>query len=282
MVVQLALNSIVLGSLIALVSIGFTLIFGILRIINFWHGEAYMLGAVGTFYLLTHAGINYWLSGVIAVLAMVLFGWVANRLVFQRFYGNLIGGVIVGAAISLGIQNVMWYIIGTRARVIPSVVTGKLNFLGASITAEQFLIILVAAGTIMGLTWFIGRTKLGKAMRAVQQDSEAARTVGISTERICGITFGIATGLAALAGFLVAPIYSITPVMGIDPLMYAFLTVILGGMGSVAGTLVASFIIGFQQSFTSAFIGPEFAIGISFSIVMLILIFRPKGLFGHD
>ncbi len=146
---------------------------------------------------------------------------------------------------------------------------------------ERLLIVSVSLAVILGVAWLISYTKLGKAMRAVQQDSEAALTQGISVNRICGIAFGIATALAALAGILMAPLYYINPAMGLSPLIFAFIVIIIGGMGSVMGAFIASFIIGFQQSFTSTFLAPELAMGVSFGLAILMLIFRPRGLMGH-
>lgn len=282
MIAQLALNGLVLGSTIALMAIGFTLIFGILRIVNFWHGEAYMLGAVFVFFLMIEAGVNYVPALIIATAAVGLLGWGADKVIFHRFHGNLMGGVVAAIALSLGFQNIMWFIFGPRPRAVPSVVVGNVEIFGVSVSAERLLIVGISFAVILALAWFIRYAKLGKAMRAVQQDSEAALTLGISAKHICALTFGMATGLAALAGSLIAPLYSINPAMGTEALLLAFIVVLLGGLGSVLGAFIASFIIGFQQSFTSAYLGPEFALGISFGIALLVLILLPRGLMGHD
>jgi len=282
MTVQLILNGLVLGATIALMAIGFTLIFGILRIVNFWHGEAYMFGGVIVYYLAASLGMPYVGALVIAIVAIGLLGWISDRLVFRRFRGNMMGGVIAGIALSLGFQNMMWFVYGPRPRAVPSVITGNVEILGVSVSAERLLVVAISIAIILLLAWVIRNTKLGKAMRAVQQDSEAALTMGINVNGICGLTFGIATGLAALAGGLVAPLYSVTPIMGVGPLLLAFIVVILGGLGSVMGAFVASIIIGLQQSFTSAYWGGEYAVAVSFGLAIVVLIIRPTGLFGHD
>jgi branched-chain amino acid transport system permease protein len=279
---QLILNSFELGAEIALLAIGFTLIFGILRIVNFWHGEAFMLGAVIVFYIVVSLGLSYIWGLLIAVLAVGLLGWGSDKLIFRRFHGNLVGGAVAGIAISLGLQNIMWYVFGPRPRSIPQVISGTTHIFGATISNERLLIIGVSFGVIILLAWVIGYTKLGKAMRAVQEDSEAAATMGISVNQICALTFGIATALAALAGGLVAPLFSINPAMGVEPLLFAFIVVVLGGLGSITGAFIASFIIGFQQSFTTAYWSGQFALAVSFGLAMLLLIFRPRGLLGHD
>lgn len=279
---QLIVNGLVLGATIALMAIGFTLIFGILRIVNFWHGEAYMFGGVIVYYLAVSLGMPYVGALVIAIAAVGFLGFTSDIVIFRRFHGNMMGGVIAGIALSLGFQNMMWFIYGPRPRAVPPVIRGNVEILGVSVSAERLLVVAISVAVIVLLAWAIRSTKLGKAMRATQQDSEAALTMGINVNWICGLTFGIATALAALAGGLVAPLYSVTPTMGIGPLLLAFIVVILGGLGSVTGAFVASIIIGLQQSFTSAYWGSEYAVAVSFGLAMIILIIRPTGLFGHD
>lgn len=282
MIAQVILNGFVLGATIALMAVGLTLIFGILRIVNFWHGEAYMLGAVILFFFSVSMGLPYIWASIIAIVAVGALGWASDKLVFRRFHGNLMGGVIAAVALSMGIQNVTLLIFGPRPQAIPSVVTGMLQVFNTRVSAERLSVTLASFVVILVLAWFIRYTKLGKSMRAVQQDSEAAVTQGISVNHICALTFGIATALAALAGILIAPLYQITPSMGVGPLMLAFIVIILGGMGSVMGAFIASFIIGFQQSFTATFWGAEFATGVSFGLALLILFFLPRGLMGHE
>lgn len=282
MIEQLVLNSLVLGAMIALMAIGFTLIFGILRIVNFWHGEAYMFGAAIVYFLSVSLGANYFVALIVAIAGVGLLGWVSDRFIFRRFHGNLIGALVVGIALSLGFQNSMWYGLGPRPVGIPSVITGTATIFGASVSAERLLIVAVSIVVISALALFIKSSKLGQAMRAVQQDSEAALTQGINVKHICGLTFGIATALAALAGGLVAPLFHVAPPMGTEPLLLTFIVVILGGLGSIMGALIASLIIGFQQCFMAAYWGSEFTITASFALAMLILIFRPTGLMGHE
>lgn len=282
MIGQLVLNSFVLGAVIALMAVGFTLIFGILRVVNYAHGEAYMVGAVIVFYLSVTLGLSYYLSLFISVIAVGIMGWTVDKVIFRRLRGNLIGGAIAALALLMGIQNTMWYIFGPFPQSIPSVVTGTVSIAGAIVSSERLLITGISFAVIVFMVWFVKYTKLGKSMRAVQQDSEAALTLGIDVDRVSGITFGMATGLAALAGGLVAPLFSVQPAMGGGPLLLSLVVVILGGMGSVIGAIIASFIIGFQQSFTGAFIGAEFALMISAVIALVVLVFRPRGLAGYE
>jgi len=274
MILQVILNALVLGSTIALMSVGMTLIFGILRVVNFWHGEAYMLGAVFVYWSMNNVGLGYVSASLFAIFAVGILGWVSDKLVFRRFRDNLMGGVIAAIAFSMGLQNICWLTFGARPKSLPPVVEGNLEIFGSYLAKERLLVIVVSIVAILGLAWLIKYTKLGKGMRAVQQDSEAALTMGVSVRNISALTFGLATALAALAGAIISPLFSINPAMGSTPLMVAFIVIIVGGMGSVMGAFIASYIIGLQMSFTSTFIGPHLAMGGAFAIGMLILFFR--------
>jgi len=278
---ELVVYGIVLGSFIGLMAVGFNLIFGILRIVNFYHGEAYMLGAVLMYVLAVVMDFNYFGSIAIAVVAIGILGWLSYRLILYRFQGNLIGGCVATIALSMAIMNGMWVALGPFPRAIPSVVTGHVELLGATLVMERVIVIVISFVVILTLAWFIKYTKLGKAMRAVQQDSEAALSLGVNINLICGIAFGVATALAALAGVTLAPLFAVTAGMGTHPLMLTFVAVILGGLGSIVGALIAALIIGLQQSLTASFWGTEYALTISFAVAMVVLIFRPTGLMGH-
>ena len=282
MVMQVVLNGVVLGAMIALVALGFTLLFGVLRIVNFAHGTFYMLGAVIAFYIMQQSGVSFACASVIAVGGVGLLGWAADRLIMYRFHGNLMEAMIVSIALMLGVQELLYILWGPVQRGVPSVVTGMVKAFGVVISAERILTVVIAIASIVGLTLFIKKSRLGKAMRATQQDSEAASTLGVNTNYICGMTFAIAAGLAALAGVLQAPVTSIHPGIGTLPLYLAFIVVILGGLGSIPGTLIASFIIGLQQSFTATYWSSEFTVAVSFAVAMVILLFRPKGIMGHE
>ena len=282
MAFQLFINGLVQSSTIALMSLGMTLIFGLMRIVNFAHGEFYMFGAVIVYYLMSLSGLGYIEASIASVAIVFLMGWVVNKAVFRRFHGKLLEGCIAAIALSIGFQSVTWLIYGARQRVIPSLVTGQVEIFGASVTLQRLLIIGVALAATLLLTWIINRTKFGKSLRAVQQDSEAALILGISVDRVTGFTFALATALAALSSILVAPLFSITPVMGNVPLNFAFIVIIVGGMGSMVGALITSFIIGFQHSLTSVFLGPQYAMGVSFALAIVVLIFRPRGLMGNE
>jgi branched-chain amino acid transport system permease protein len=241
-----------------------------------------MLGAVVYFFLADTLGLNYVWASLAAVSAVGFLGWLTDKAIFFRLHGNLMGGVIATAGLCMVFQNATWFVFGPRSQQVSPFLTGVVSIFGATVAKERLLIVLASFIVITLLGWLIRYTKLGRAMRAVQQDSEAALTLGINVNRICAFTFGIASGLAALAGVLIAPLYHVHPTMGVGPLLVAFIVIVLGGMGSVMGALIASFIIGFQQSITATFWGPEFATGVSFGLALMMLLFLPRGLMGHD
>jgi branched-chain amino acid transport system permease protein len=282
MAAQVIMNSIVLGLTLALMGIGLTLIYGILLVVNFAHGEFYMLGAVFLYYVITVAGLGYWGSAVVAIFAVGVLGWVLEVLVFRRFHGDLIGGAIAAIALTVGIESVTWEIWGPRTRAVAVPVHGRTQIFGAVVTNDRLLMAVVSLVTILALTWFIKYHKFGKAMRAVSQDSEAARVQGIPSMRISALAFGLATGLAALGGVLVAPNTFVNPAMGTVPLTFAFIVVIIGGMGSVAGSLIASMIIGLQQNLTALWLGEQWSVCVAFLLAIVVLVASPRGLMGHD
>jgi len=282
MTAQVIANSIILGLTLALMAVGLTLIFGTLQIVNFAHGEFYMLGGVLVYYVADSAGLGYWVGAAVAVIAVGILGWALEVLVFRRFHGDLISGCIAAIALTIGIQSITWEIWGPRTRGVDSPLPGQYEIFGAVVSSERLLIAVVSLVTIFALTWFMKYHRLGRAMRAVSQDSEAARVQGIPSMKIAALAFGIATGLAALAGALVAPTTFVNPAMGSIPLTFAFIVVIIGGMGSIAGSLIASMIIGVQQNLTALWLGSQWSIGVAFALAIVVLVIWPRGLMGHD
>jgi branched-chain amino acid transport system permease protein len=275
------LQGILYGAIIALMAVGFQLIFGILHVVNYAHGGILMWGAVATYLLVSQVHIPFFGAMVITVVVMGLLGWLFDRSIMRRFHGDLMGGAIVTLALMLFLLNAGWFVLGPRTRGIPTVVTGSWHVLGTTVTGEQLLAFAVSIVVLLVFVWFLKYVKLGKSIRAVQQDSEAALTLGINVKHVCAVTFGLATALAALAGSLMSATYSISPAMGTTPLIFAFIVVILGGLGSVPGAFIASFIIGFQEALTDAYVGPQWSMPISFGLAVLVLCLFPRGLMGR-
>ena len=282
MAAQVIANSIVLGLTLALMAIGLTLIYGILMVVNFAHGEFYMLGGVALYY----------------VMSATEHGLLALR--DPRHRRRRRPGLGPGSARlpplprrphrrvhrrhrpELGIQSIAWEVFGPRTRTVRRPGARHRPDPRGVVSSERLLIAIVSLVTILALAWFIKYAKLGKAMRAVSAGQRGRPCQGIPAERISAMAFGIATALAALAGVLVAPQTFVNPAMGSIPLMFAFIVVIIGGMGSVMGSFLASMIIGFQQNLTTLWWGSQYSIGVAFLLAIVVLIMRPKGLMGHD
>lgn len=281
LVAQCFVNGLVLGMLYLLMAIGFTMVFGIMRVVNFAHGEFYMLGTFVLFFTVARYEIPLVLGLVAAALVIGLVGAGIERVVFRPFRGDELSGMIASIGVSIIIQNLALLAWGPNPRAMPSYVSGILE-LGPLVFPWARVFVIAAAALILALFYlFVTYTRLGRAMRAVVQDTEVALLQGIRAERIYPLAFGVGVGLAGLAGGLMAPIFSVSPFAGMTPILKAFVVVILGGLGSVAGAVLGGLLLGLIESFTSTFWGATMADIIQLLLVMLILVFRPWGLLGQ-
>jgi len=271
-----------LGSIYALLSLGLTMIFGILDIVNFAQGELYMLGAYVGFFLIAVLHINFLLALVISMIVMGVFGILVERFSFRPLMGKPHTSMILGTVgLSIFLMNGAILIFGAEPRRVGTPYSDIFVNLGPfSLSMQRVLVFAVTAALIILLTLFIQKTKMGKAMRACAQDLTAARIVGIDTNRIAMLTCFIGSALAAAGGVLIAPLFLVSPVMGLKACLKAFVVVILGGLGNVPGAIVGGFIIGIAENLTAGFISSEVKDLIPFSILILILLVKPEGLFG--
>ena len=276
------INGVVLGSIYALLSLGLTMIFGILGIVNFAQGEFYMLGAFVGFYLIAVLKIPFFLALVIAMIVMGIFGLLMERFPFRPIRGRSDESMIlVTVGLSILLMNGALFLFGADPRRVSTPFSDVFINLGIlSISMQRLLVCAVTAVLILFLTLFIQKTKTGKAMKACQQDLMAARIVGIDTKRIAQITCVIGSSLAAAGGVLIAPLFLVSPTMGLKAISKAFVIVILGGLGSVPGAILGGFVIGIAENLTAGFISSELKDIVPFMILILILLFKPEGLFG--
>jgi branched-chain amino acid transport system permease protein len=280
LVAQSAVNGVVLGMTYVLVALGFTLIFGIMRMVNFAHGEFYMLGAFVTFFAFSQFQIPFIISLAIAAVVIGAFGMVIERVIFRPFRGNELNGMIAALGLAIIIQNAALIMWGADPKPMPAVATGILK-LGPLIFPWSRLYVIAAAAVIIALFYVvITYTSLGRAMRAVAQDTEIALVQGIRAERIYPFAFGLSVALAALAGGLMGPVFGVSPTVGLAPMLKAFIVVIVGGLGSIPGALLGGLLLGVVESFASTFLGATVSDFLLLALVMLILIFRPWGLMG--
>lgn len=274
-------SGIVLGCIYTLFSLGLTLIFGIVGLVNFAHGELYMLGAFLAFFAVSVLGLNYFFSMVFAVIVMAAVGMVIERLCFRPLRGKHDTSVIVSTiGLSVLLQNLGIYLFGADPQRLTTDLTEIfVSFFGLSFSLQRILIVVVTVVLIVALNYFSKHTKTGKAMRACAQDLTAAKIVGININRITLITCMIGTALAAIGGALVAPLYLVTPIMGIKVVTKAFAVVIIGGLGNVPGAIIGGFLVGISESIAAGMISSHMRDGVAFGILILVLLFKPEGVF---
>jgi branched-chain amino acid transport system permease protein len=281
-VIQTLMYGLTIGVVYVLMALGFTLIFGILRIVNFAHGEFYMIGAFVVRELFAHAGLNYFASVVVAAVAVGLLGVAAERGLFRPFRDKVEHQVlIVSFALSVALQQMGVILWGAEDVSIEAPFSGVVRWGGFVFPQDRLVAVGACLVILAGFYVLLKRTRIGLAMEAVVQDPEAALIQGIRVDRVYAFTFGIGTLLAAAAGGLVGPVFSLTPYMGTLPLVKAFIAVILGGMGSVTGAVVGGLVIGISETFLSTYFGGAAAAILQFAVIMLILVLKPSGLFGR-
>jgi branched-chain amino acid transport system permease protein len=278
---QALLNGLVIGAMYMLMAVGFTLVFGIMRVVNFAHGEFYMLGAYTGFFTYVYWEIPFVACLIIAALIVGILGMLVERTLIQPFRSDEMSGMIATLAISVIIQNGAVLLWGPVPRAMPDIVTGTLA-IGPFSFPWSRLVVIAAAALIFVVFWvFMQRTRLGRAMRAVAQDTETALIQGIRVNYIYPLAFGISVALAALAGALMGPVFSVSPFVGSTPMLKAFVVVILGGLGSVPGAVVGGLLLGMIESFTATMFGSLVSDILQLLLVILILLVRPSGLLGQ-
>lgn len=278
---QIGVNGVMMGLVYITMALGFTLIFGIMRIVNFAHGEFYMLGAVALMFFYAHFGLDYFVAVFLAAACVAVFGMLVERVLLRQFVGRELNGMIMALAISITIKAAVAIVLGPQEVSIPRPVTGVITLGGILVPNDRLLVGGVAVVVLGGFYLFLRFAPAGLAMRAVAQDWEAAALQGIRPQQIYLWSFGIGCMLAGLAGALMAPIYTIGPYIGTVPMLKAFIVVILGGLGSLPGAVVGGLLLGLVEAGFSTFINTTVATMISFGLVVAILLVRPAGLMGN-
>lgn len=278
------LNGLTLGAFYALVTLGLALILGVARLVNFAHGDFFMVGGY-VLYLLMSAGLPYPVVVVLTTLIMMAFGVLFERLVVHDIMNQSWRVHLVATlASSIILSSTALLIFGSDAKQVPTEYSSTIVSLFGTQTSVQRLIVLVAVVAVfLWLQWFLDKSWTGKAMRAVAQNRDTCVVVGIDLSRVILITFGISAGLAGLAAALLAPLYAVSPAMGLTITTKALIAVVLGGLGKVNGAFVAAFILGMLESSFAAYVPGGFAYKdvASVAVLLLILVVRPHGLFGR-
>ena len=279
---QQTLNGVILGSLYMLVALGLSLIFGILEVVNFAHGEFYMVAAFLTLFMMVKLGVPFLVAMLAAMLVMAVFGIVVERVVFRPIVGKpMINGMLVSFGLSIFLMNLALLLFKADPRKIDSGFAHlTITFLGLRVTLERLLALILGVVLVTLLYHFIQNTKTGKAMRAVAQDRIAAQLTGVNVFRIYAITFAIGSVLASAAGAMVGAIFLVAPDMGWTVVLKSFIVVILGGFGSIKGVVFASLIIGLVESLGGGYISYAYKDAYPFLLLVLAFLLRPEGLIG--
>ena len=283
--IQQLINGISLGSIYALIALGYTMVYGIIKLINFAHGDIYMVGAYVAFFATTYLKLSFFPALLLAMIVAAIVGVIIERLAYRPLrYAPRIAVLITAIGVSLLLEYGGILLVSPQPRTFPTLFQTNVYVFGnIVVNSQQVLILAVALSLMVILTYVVQRTKIGKAMRAVSFDTDAARLMGIDVDRVISITFAIGSALAAAAGMLVGVYYnSIDPLMGIMPGLKAFVAAVLGGIGVIPGAMLGGILMGITEALVSGFISSTFRDAAAFAILIIILLFKPSGLLGKN
>ena len=280
-VLEQTINGLMTGSVYVLVALGLVLIYGVMHVLNFAHGVLFMLGGYVCHFFFTRVTDSYTLSVLLSMGVLALVGIALERGVFRPLRDNLRNQVIASLGLILAIENLVIALWGPNALQMKVPATEKLVALGElRFPIQHLLVIGVTLAAVAALFVFLKWSKFGIAIRAASQDRQAAMVVGIPVERVDWMTFALGTALAALGGALVGPLFLVFPLMGDAPLVKGLAGILLGGMGSVPGAVVGGLLIGVIESLSTLVLPTDYRDSVAFIVMVLILLVRPRGLFG--
>ncbi|WP_066072928.1 branched-chain amino acid ABC transporter permease [Neobacillus soli] len=284
--IQQLVNGISLGSIYALIALGYTMVYGIVKLINFAHGDVFMVGAFIGFYSITILDLGFFPALLIAMTACAIFGVLIERIAYKPLRNaTRIAALITAIGVSLFIEYGTIYIRGAQPEAYPNniIPLKSLDLFGVKISSQSVLILAVSLFLMILLQFIVHKTKIGKAMRAVSHDMDAAKLMGINVNNTISATFAIGSALAGAAGVIFGMYYTkIEPLMGIIPGLKAFVAAVLGGIGIIPGAMAGGLLLGVIESLVSAAGFSLWRDGVAFVVLILILIFRPAGLFGKN
>ncbi|MCR1971774.1 branched-chain amino acid ABC transporter permease [Clostridium cochlearium] len=284
---QQLINGISLGSIYALIALGYTMVYGIINLINFAHGEVYMLGAFIGFFLITKLKLGFLPALMLAMIACSIIGIVIEKVAYKPIRNSTrIAALITAISVSLFLQYGTMYIVSAETKTFPDVLKGQqISILGGRVflNIKDLYIVIITVLLMILLQYIIHKTKVGKAMRAVSQDREAAELMGISVNNTISYTFAIGSALAGAAGVLVGVYYnSIDPLMGMLPGLKAFIAAVIGGIGIIPGAMFGGLFLGLTETMVSSYGNSLYKDAVAFTILIIILIIKPSGFFGKN
>lgn len=285
-IIQL-IDAVNLGSIYALVAIGYTMVYGIIKLINFAHGEIMMFGAYFSFYLATLLPVElpFILIILIAMCLAALMGIIIERIAYKKLRNApRISALITAIGMSIFLQNFALLVFGSEYRVMPKLIPSEtVTFLGLNIPLITVYTVLLSILFMILLNIFVRKTKPGKAMRAVSQDKEAAMLMGINVNSTISLTFAIGSALGALGGIFYSLAFTqVYPTLGVMPGLKAFIAAVFGGIGNIGGAMLGGYLIGFIETMTKAYISSKWSDAIVFSVLIFVLLFKPSGILGKN
>lgn len=284
---QQLINGVSLGSIYALIALGYTMVYGIIKLINFAHGDIYMMGAFVAYFAVLYLGVGFFPALILAMLTCLVLGVLIERIAYKPLRNaTRIAALITAIGMSFLLEYGMVFFVGAQSRAFPNILpTIRLEFFGGKvyITGKELLIYGVTIVLVVMLQFIVKKTKTGKAMRAVAYDRDAAMLMGVNIDNTISATFAIGSALAGAAGVLVAIYYSaINPLMGMTPGLKAFVAAVLGGIGIIPGAALGGLIMGLVETMVIAYGQSTYRDAVAFAILILILIIKPSGIMGTN
>ena len=286
-ILQYLINGISIGAVYAIIALGYTMVYGIAKMLNFAHGDIIMVGAYISFCVTNYLGLPAWVSVIAAMAVCTILGVVIEALAYKPLRGTPSLAVLITAiGVSYFLQNAAQLIWSSSTKNFTSIVTMKpISLMDGKlvITGEVLLTVATSILVMVGLSLFTGKTRTGKAMRAVAEDRDAAQLMGINVNRTISTTFAIGSALAAVAGVLLcSTVPTLMPTTGSMPGIRAFPAAVFGGIGSIAGAMLGGILLGIIETFSKAYLSPQFSDAIVFSVLIIILLVKPAGLLGKQ
>ena len=277
---EILIHGAVSSAIYAMLAVGFTLIFGVARILNLAHGSFYALGAYGAYFFTAHLKLPLFPAALAAIALVAVFGIVVEKVLVRPMRNSQLAVLMITLAVSLVIEQVLFLTFGSEYRNVPAFVETKFTIGGVDVGGQRLLALGVGIVLIAVLWSFIQYTRLGAAILAISQDPEAAKYMGIPSDRIFSIVMAISAALAAAAGVLAGPFLTVQPTMWLLPIVKAFAIVVVGGLGSIPGSILAALMLGYAETIVGYLISTSWTEIVSVLATLLMLVFRPAGMFG--
>jgi len=269
------------SAIYAMLAVGFTLIFGVARILNLAHGTFYALGAYGAYFFTSHLHLPLLPAALLAIAVVAVFGVVVERVLIRPMRKSQLAVLMITLAVALVVEQALFLTFGSEYRNVPAFIDTKFTIGGVDVGGARLLALGVSVVVIAALWLFIQRTRLGSAILAISQDPQAAQYMGIPSDRIFSIVMGISAALAAAAGVLAGPFLTVQPTMWLLPIVKAFAIVVVGGLGSIPGSILAALMLGYAETIVGYMISTSWTEIVSVLATLLMLVFRPAGIFGR-